>query len=72
MNEIKHLLWSRFRMDQGGPWPVRGMDPSVRGIVQNRNHFKALTLRYAWHDDFMTWNPDMHGGIKQIVVNADS
>ena len=48
------------------------MDPSVRDIVQNRNHFKALTLRYAWHDDFMTWNPDMHGGIKQIVVNADS
>ena len=59
-------------MDQGGPRPVRRMDPSVRDIVQNRNHFKALTLRYAWHDDFMTWNPDMHGGIKQIVVNADS
>ena len=54
------------------PWRVRRMDPSVRDIVQNRNHFKALTLRYAWHDDFMTWNPDMHGGIKQIVVNADS
>ena len=72
MNEIKHLLWPRFRIDQGEPWPVRGMDPSVRDIVQNRNHFKALTLRYAWHDDFMTWNPDMHGGIKQIVVNADS
>ena len=51
-------------------WTVRVC--SVRDIVQIRNHFKALTLRYAWHDDFMTWNPDMHGGIKQIVVNADS
>ena len=33
---------------------------------------KALTLTYSWSDDFMTWNPDMHGGIKQIVVNADN
>ena len=28
-------------------------------------------LRYSWRDDFMTWYPEMHGGIEQIVVRAE-
>jgi len=32
----------------------------------------AMYYRFAWVDDFMTWNPAMNGDIKEIVVSADS
>ena len=32
----------------------------------------AMYHRFAWVDDFMTWNPAMNGDIKEIVVSADS
>ena len=31
----------------------------------------GLHPRYSWRDDFMTWYPEMHGGIEQIVVRAE-
>ena len=31
----------------------------------------SVVLRYSWRDDYMTWYPEMHGGIDQIVVRAE-
>ena len=31
----------------------------------------SVVMRYTWRDDFLTWNPEMHGGIEQIVLPAE-
>ena len=35
-------------------------------------YFKLLAILFSlyWTDEFLTWHPDMHGGIKSIRVPA--
>ena len=48
----------------------------MQQIIELNERDQALSIamyyRLAWIDDFMTWNPAMHGDIKEIVVSADS
>ena len=48
----------------------------LRQIIELNERDQAISLdliyRYAWKDDFLAWNPAMHGNIKQIVVKAES
>ena len=36
-----------------------------------QNHKGILNSIY-WTDEFISWHPDMHGGIKSIIVPADT
>lgn len=44
--------------------------------INNINHIEGtitsnVWLRYYWHDDFLSWNPESNSNISQLILNTD-
>ena len=65
---VRPVLNASKAIDMTFGLTVLGLD----GINEKEQTMDSvLLLRYHWYDEFLTWKPDMNGGIKMISIPYD-